>query len=107
MSSDNGIFVLQSPNSLTNTIEYRVAYAGAIENIDYFEPGSDHYFAMEVLIFGEAQVHTNELYALKEAMQMQEDIGYTEYGICFIPPRAYPFSTMNQKEAKDILKPFC
>lgn len=107
MSSDNGIFVLQSPNALTGSLEYRVAYAGAIENIDYFELGSEHYFAMEVLMFGQSKVHTNELFALQEAKQMQEDIGYTEYGICFISKRVHSFSTMSETEAKAILKPFC
>ena len=106
MSADNGIFILQSPNILSGTTEYRVAYAGAIENIDYFEPGSQEFFAMEVLIFGHSPIHTNEAFALKEAQEIEEQIGGTEYGVCFIPPRMYPFSNMSEKEAKEVLKPF-
>lgn len=106
MSSDNGIFVLQSPNSLTGNIEYRVAYASAIENINYFQEGTDLFFAMEVVVFGKSHVHTNEINALKEALSMQEKIGLTEYGICMIPKRNYAFSTMSQKDAQEMLKAF-
>ena len=61
---------------------------------------------MEVLIFGHSPIHTNEAFALKEAQEIEEQIGGTEYGVCFIPPRMYPFSNMSEKEAKEVLKPF-
>ena len=38
--------------------------------------------------------------------EIEEQIGGTEYGVCFIPPRMYPFSNMSEKEAKEVLKPF-
>lgn len=81
MSADNGIYIL-----VTKGPEYRVSHAQAIDNIHYNED-SDHdpeFFNSDIVYdyFGECQVFTNEDDALKEATRLEEDIGWTEYGIC-------------------------
>lgn len=86
MSSDNGIYVF-----LTETEkgpEYRVAHAQAIDNI-YGEWDVDHakYKGNDSAIretFSEAEVFYTLNEALDKAEEIENDVGYTEDGICVI-----------------------
>jgi hypothetical protein len=90
MSADNGIYIAKFPDG------YRVTYAQAIENIDYFPPGSKHRKNELRHYFGNSPVFKKrkgaEKYAFKLYHQMEEDekengmFGYfiLEYGISYI-----------------------
>jgi hypothetical protein len=84
MSADNGVFVLQ-----TEGPEFRVAYAGAIDNIygsfsdDTLRWKGDMDRMMDV--FGSSKVFNNLEEALDEAERMSYDYEYLEYGVCLIP----------------------
>ena len=90
MSSDNGIYILRSPSD--NGEEYRVIEAGAIDNIwldDNGEPYGDliqnnRKFnpKMLKLYFGNAPVFHDKKAALDEAVRLNDETGWTEYGIC-------------------------
>jgi hypothetical protein len=87
MSADNGIYVLYT-DSLEYGPEYRVVHAQAIANIyGQWNEETGRYDGDSVAIkdyFGTAPV----FYTLDEAMdyaeQQENDIGYTEDGICLI-----------------------
>ena len=86
MSMDNGIYVL-----LTETEDgpqYRVAYATAIDNI-YGEWNADRAKYVGdlnaiVSTFSESEVYYTLNEALDKAEEIENDIGYTEDGICVI-----------------------
>jgi hypothetical protein len=86
MSMDNGIYIL-----LTETEggpEYRVAYATAIDNI-YGEWNADRAkyvgdLTSIVSTFSESEVFYTLNEALDKAEEIENDIGYTEDGICVI-----------------------
>lgn len=86
MSMDNGIYVL-----LTETEDgpqYRVAYATAIDNI-YGEWNADRAkyvgdLTAIVSTFSESEVYHTLNEALDKAEEIENDIGYTEDGICVI-----------------------
>ena len=84
MSADNGVFVLQ-----TEGPEFRVAYAGAIDNI--YGSFSDDTLRWEgdmdrmIDVFGSSKVFNNLEEALDEAEKMSYDYEYLEYGVCLIP----------------------
>ena len=86
MSADNGIYVL-----LTETEkgpEYRVAHATAIDNI-YGEWDADKakYKGNDQIIaetFSESEVFYTLNEALDYAEGIEQDVGYTEDGICVI-----------------------
>lgn len=90
MSADNGIYIAKFPDG------YRVAYAMAIENIDYYPPGSKHrknelkhYFGNSLVLEKQEEA---EKYAFKIYHEMEKDeiengmFGYfiLEYGIRYI-----------------------
>jgi len=105
MSADNGIYILRTPappvkegNSYINQhskYEYRVAHCQAIENIDY----SDLYLP---LLFGGSQIY-NEQDAAQKAneiqKQIEEDGGFTEYGIIPLCKETY-FPNMTSRAAR-------
>ena len=86
MSMDNGIYVL-----LTETEDgpqYRVSYATAIDNI-YGEWNADRAkyvgdLTSIVSTFSESEVFYTLNEALDKAEEIENDIGYTEDGICVI-----------------------
>jgi hypothetical protein len=90
MSADNGIYIAKFPDG------YRVAYAMAIENIDYFPVGSKHRKKELEHYFGNSPVFKKqknaEKYAFKIYHKMEKDeiengmFGYfiLEYGISYI-----------------------
>lgn len=96
MSADNGIYILESDGP-----EYRVAYACAIENINWnpiTKSDSDiNYFNDEELqkYFGKCEVFTKKKLAMEEAYSLGRQFPpYLEYGICRIRlPRKFPTNT--------------
>lgn len=83
MSADNGIFVLQTAGP-----EFRVAYAGAIDNIyGKFNDDTLHWdgdMDRMIDVFGSSKVYNNLEEALDEAERMSYDYEYLEYGVCLI-----------------------
>lgn len=103
MSADNGIYILVSPKENSKDFEYRIAYAFAIDNINYYPEESVEHEAMEVVYFGASKVYHNKEKALATAVRF-ENGRYTEYGICLLPERTKPFSKMTVEEAKILTK---
>lgn len=86
MSADNGIYVF-----LTETErgpEYRVAHAQAIDNIygEWDPVGAKYKGNTEAIldVFNESEVFYTLNEALDKAEELENDIGYTEDGICVI-----------------------
>lgn len=98
MSADNGIYILQSPVANSDAIEYRVAYASAIDNVGYYEEGSPSCIAMENAYFGDSEVYLSADAALSRARQLEKEytdnLGYLEYGIKVLTLRNLPFEVM-------------
>jgi hypothetical protein len=90
MSADNGIYIARFPDG------YRVAYAQAIENIDYYPPGTTSYKNELKRYFGNSPVFEEregaEKYAFEIYHEMEADeeknglFGYfvLEYGISYV-----------------------
>ena len=83
MSADNGIYIVKFPEG------YRVAYAQAIENIDYFPEGSKKRKKELKSYFGQSKVYKTIDEAMKKAMKiyneiMHEDCPIIEYGIQYL-----------------------
>jgi len=90
MSADKGIYIAKFPDG------YRVAYAMAIENIDYFPPGSNERKKKLKSYFGNSPIFEKdedaERYAFNVYQEMEKDeiengmFGYLilEYGIRYI-----------------------
>lgn len=82
MSSDNGIYILQ-----TKGPEFRIVHAAAIDNIYKFNEETGHWDCDPEMIlsyFGESQVYTNLEEAWDKANLMAEDYAYLEDGVCLI-----------------------
>ena len=86
MSADNGVYILETKG--VDGYEYRVSYTGAIENIEYRPDYGRFNKEWLIRIFGKSVVYTNEVEALKDAMEIKKSIekfgDYVEYGICNI-----------------------
>jgi hypothetical protein len=83
MSSDNGVFVLQ-----TRGPEFRIAYAHAIDNIyGKFNDTTGHWMGnMDSMIdyFGSSKVYTNLDDAWSDAEGLAYDYEDLEHGLCLI-----------------------
>lgn len=94
MSADNGVYILATTNSETKEIEYRVAHAQAIDNLDYYEKSKPVEELQEYMkeVWGNSHVYKNEKIAVAKAAQIEERYPFTEYGICFIDmtDRSFP-----------------
>ena len=90
ISSDNGIYILKSPEENKDGFDYRVTHAQAIENIYWNEETGEESNEAQpkslVDYFGECEVYTEEG-ARKEAFRMEKEIlsddfcPILEYGI--------------------------
>lgn len=120
MSSDNGIYILVSPELdggfFTGKNEYRVAHAMAIDNINIggaktvntsekaYGKEIDLGLLYEVLIFANSKVFKEKTIALEHAKILQKEEYYTEYGINFIY-RNHPFvDNITVEEAQSMIK---
>lgn len=92
MSSDNGIYIIQHLN------EYRVAEFSNVGDVD--DPQIGKYY--QALCFEDAPVF-NCLEGAKEYAYKLAKETYTEYGVCFISEKNYPFPTFTRKRARDFI----
>jgi hypothetical protein len=85
MSADNGVYILKSPIANSNSVEYRVAHAMAIENIhlgdENTEEGRRENDEYIIGTFKRSRVFTDLSLAFKEAEKIHNKYGWTEYGI--------------------------
>ena len=104
MSADNGIYILKTPKPrFNNEFEYRVTECSAIDNIDYYPPGSEKRDAMVVLYFGKSDFYGSLDAAMQEATRIYTELmsgpfPICEYGISVIN-WADEFPTMTREEA--------
>lgn len=105
MSADNGIYVLITRDNhkrldkftSLNTfgegvIAYRVAYASAIDNLEWYLQNEPHNFGYCLNeIFGESEVFYEYGAAMLKAVGMSSDVGYIEYGIVTLDYQKYNF----------------
>ena len=90
MSADNGIYIAKFPDG------YRVAYAQAIENIDYYPVGSKKRKKMLKRYFGRSPIFKKKKKAWEYASKIYDDmekdekengmfgVFILEYGISYI-----------------------
>lgn len=79
MSADNGIYIAKFPDG------YRVAYAMAIENIEYYPKGSKERKEALKDYFGGSEVYVNEDEAILAGHNLAKEYHYLEYGVSCIP----------------------
>ena len=104
MSADNGVYILEttdrqkhinefSTERVDNGISaYRVAHAQGIDDLEWyesFEPYNIGFYMHE--IFGKSKVYYSFEEALNKAQDIENKIGYTEYGIRSIDASMYSF----------------
>lgn len=101
MSSDNGIYILQ-----TKGPEFRVAYHQGIDNI--YGEFSDESFQwqgdpeMMLEYFQNAPMFSNLEEALDKAADMSYDYEYLEYGICVITDfKDWDFNSLKENYGKE------
>jgi hypothetical protein len=101
VSADNGIYTIKTLKG--DGFEFRVAHMQAFDNIEWSdkEPNPNGGFGWytqdpDVLIknarkmYKGVKVFTVEKEALEEAYRLHDEMGYTEYGICFLEiPREF------------------
>jgi hypothetical protein len=88
MSADNGIYIIQHQD------EYRVAEFSNVDDIDDLQIGKYY----QVLCFEGAPVFSSIDDATEYAYKLAKET-YTEYGVCSISKKDYPFPTFTRKEA--------
>lgn len=76
MSSDNGIYLAKFSDG------YRVIHDQAIDNIFYHRPNTKVRKNVIKNYFKDSKVFKTKKSAIKKALKLEEEIGYTEYGIC-------------------------
>jgi hypothetical protein len=101
MSADDGIYVLQ-----TYGPEYRIIHAQAIDNIysEYIVESHTWTPDVDAIVnhFGKSKVYKTLDEAWDFALQMEEDVGYCEYGLCLIRDfREYDFSDFVERATKN------
>lgn len=93
MSADNGIYILSTISKWKKTnggLErratpervYRVAYAAAIDNFDWYEKNQPYnmgYYLFQ--IWGNSPVYETKQEALNAAFKLEERFDFLEYGI--------------------------
>lgn len=96
MSADNGIYIAEFP-TLDDGREWRVCVAAAIENLDYYPEGSPEEAREIVRYYGNVQPLSSLDAACKKAFELQDDYGYTEYGVCRLPAFEYPMEVYRNR----------
>ncbi|EKD89631.1 MAG: hypothetical protein ACD_33C00023G0002 [uncultured bacterium] len=79
MSADNGIYIVKFPDG------FRVAYAQAIEIIDYYLEGSDERKEKLKMYFGNSKVYVEKELAILAAHSLAEQYEYLDYGVRLMP----------------------
>lgn len=82
MSADNGVYIAKFPNG------YRISFASAIENIDYYPPNTQDRRDVLKEYFGASEVYPTLDLAVDAAFKIynkvESDGFYVEYGVCEI-----------------------
>ncbi len=89
MSADNGVYILVTPRrDDPERFEYRVAVCQAIDNVCQQNApwGVEQQQASAVVQFDCQTVYDNKDDAMIEALAIESDYGWTEYGICWVTP---------------------
>ena len=85
MSADNGIYVLQTCKAVSSgdiKYEYRIAYAQAIDNFDYYENTSTKKLKEYMVdVWGNSKVYGNRRDALQAAHELADGYEILEYGV--------------------------
>ena len=85
MSADNGIYVLQTCKAVPSgdiEYEYRIAYAMAIDNFDYYEKTSTEKLKEYMVnVWGNSKVYDNRRDALQAAHELADGYEILEYGV--------------------------
>ena len=85
MSADNGIYVLQTCKAVSCgdiEYEYRIAYAMAIDNFDYYEKTSTKKLKEYMVdVWGNSKVYDNRRDALQAAHELADRYLILEYGV--------------------------
>ena len=102
MSADNGVYIL-----FTEGPEYRVRHTQAIDNIygKYHDSTLTWSPNVDMIIecFGESQVFNDLTDAYDYAYSIDEDIGYSEDGVCLISEFSnYSFSDFEDEHDRRI-----
>lgn len=95
MSADDGIYILRTlGKDGIIAYEYRVSHLQAVENVSWDIIKGDYTEDQDVMIANAREmwnsypVFQNDIDALAEAKRLHDEItdeiGYTEYGICYI-----------------------
>jgi len=92
MSADNGVYILETVRLTRKGFqpEFRVSHLSAIDNIEWDEKINDYTNDDDVRIvnaremFDVTKVFEDKKEAESYAVALHEDLGWTEYGICYI-----------------------
>ena len=98
MSADNGIYIAEFP-TLDGGREWRVIETQAIGNLDYYPEGSPEEAREIVRYYGAAQGFSTVVEASKKAFEIQDYYGWTEYGVCVLPPFEHPMEVYRNRAA--------
>lgn len=93
MSADNGIYILEYLTPDRSNTEYRVTHAQAIDNVWYGVDNGQMNAGELFRYFGDCTPIKDRRDALVEADKIQQEVGYTEYGISFLPKYNDTFPT--------------
>lgn len=85
MSSDNGIYIAQFPDG------FRVIHAQAIDNLNYFEEGTEDWKNEFESYYGNAKVFKIEEEAVLFAHNLAKNYDVLEYGVSSIGYFDYQF----------------
>jgi hypothetical protein len=89
MSADTGVYVLKTITRNPEIFEYRVACLQAVDNVSWDDNQKCQTNDPDVMIKNARKMWlghftSNEDTAMKWALEIQKDYGWTEYGICMI-----------------------
>ena len=96
ISADNGIYIAEFP-TLDGGREWRVIHAQAIGNLDYYPEGSAEEAREIVRYYGNAEPYSTVDEASKRAFEIQDDYGWTEYGVCMLMPFEHPMEVYRNR----------
>lgn len=116
MSADNGIYILMTRDKFKQVIDegrskgvgypvvvhenqfdaptlaYRVAHSCAIDNFNWYKENELHNLGWWMNeIWGNSNVLYSKAEAVKLAEEIESNLPYTEYGICFIDATEFNF----------------
>jgi hypothetical protein len=88
MSAENGIYILE-----TKGPEYRVAHCLDID--EFYHEGNSYNYNALYIFFKDSAVYASLIDAEKRAIELEKEISFTEYGICYISRTDYQFEKLD------------